>query len=189
MATVNEIQPNILTLEFRQDKSDPQYGTCLWARFYFNTDRYELSILSDCGDYAYKWVETPDSESFLELMARCDSGYLLDKFTGGPKIFDFEKTKERLFNEYIDSQNEEESEQLKNIFNDFDYEPETAEGFYQMFTENDTYNTFPEFHEYITNSYPRGAERICEIFEEHIQPAIQEHLLETKEDDGLGMDD
>lgn len=54
--TVKEINPRILTLEYRQEKGDEGYGSCLWARFMFNLDRYELSITSDCGNYGYKWV-------------------------------------------------------------------------------------------------------------------------------------
>ena len=38
--TVKEINPNILTLEYRQEKTDKDYGSCLWARFMFNLDRY-----------------------------------------------------------------------------------------------------------------------------------------------------
>ena len=80
--TVNIVKPNMLCLEYRQEKEDKDYGSCLWARFTFNLDRYELTITSDCGNYGYKWVETPKSESFLELMARCDEGYILDKIYG-----------------------------------------------------------------------------------------------------------
>ena len=47
---VTEIQPNIVALEYRQEQSDKDYGSCLWARFYFNLDRYELTIVSDCGE-------------------------------------------------------------------------------------------------------------------------------------------
>lgn len=65
--TVKEIVPNILCLEYRQDREDKDYGTCLWARFMFNLDRYEMTITSDCGNYGYKWCETPDSESSWNL--------------------------------------------------------------------------------------------------------------------------
>ena len=77
--TVKEIKPEIVVLEYRQDKDDEDYGSCLWARFYFNLDKYELFVLSDCGNYGYKWCETLGSESFLELMARIGEDYLLWK--------------------------------------------------------------------------------------------------------------
>lgn len=37
MAKVTEINPKIITLEFRQERGDPDYGSCLWARFYLET--------------------------------------------------------------------------------------------------------------------------------------------------------
>ena len=79
MAKVENRTPNIVSLYFQQEKGDPDYGSCLWAIFNFALDRYELSITSDCGNYAYGWVPTPHSESFMHLIARIDSGYLLDK--------------------------------------------------------------------------------------------------------------
>lgn len=38
-------QPNILTIEFRQERGDPDYGSCLWANFNFDLERYELTIM------------------------------------------------------------------------------------------------------------------------------------------------
>lgn len=52
---------------------------------------YELSITSDCGNYAYGWVPTHKSESFMHLMARLDSGYLLDKLAS-PCVINEEAT-------------------------------------------------------------------------------------------------
>lgn len=95
--TVKEIIPNILCIEYRQDREDKDYGTCLWARFMFNLDRYEMTITSDCGNYGYKWCETPDSESFLELMVRCEKEYILNKIYGNADIFDYNATKEYVF--------------------------------------------------------------------------------------------
>lgn len=75
-----EIQkPNVLRIVYRQEKGDPLYGRCLWAFFDFDLDLYMLNIQSDCGNAGYRWTATPDSESFLHLMARCDYGYMLDK--------------------------------------------------------------------------------------------------------------
>lgn len=75
---------------FRFD-GDADYGSCLWAVFNFDLERYELSITSDCGNYAYGWVPTHKSESFMHLMARLDSGYLLDKLAS-PCVIDEEAT-------------------------------------------------------------------------------------------------
>ena len=72
-------KPQIITLLYRQEKSDPDYGSCLWARFYLDTQNYTMSIESDCGNYSHGWYPTPDSETFLHLLCRMDKDYLLCK--------------------------------------------------------------------------------------------------------------
>lgn len=72
-------KPKIITLLYRQEKSDADYGSCLWARFYLDTYNYTMSIESDCGNYSHGWCPTPGSESFLHLLCRMDSDYLLCK--------------------------------------------------------------------------------------------------------------
>ena len=52
-------------------------------------DKYSLSIGGETSA-DYKWVETPKAESFIKLMIRCDSGYLLNKLFN--KVFDLEKS-------------------------------------------------------------------------------------------------
>lgn len=54
---------------------DKKNGAVLY--YTIDLDKYQLSIQGEtCG--SYKWTETP-SESFLELMVRCNQGYLLNK--------------------------------------------------------------------------------------------------------------
>ena len=36
MATLSIVKPDMLILEFQQDKSDKDYGSCLWTRFYID---------------------------------------------------------------------------------------------------------------------------------------------------------
>lgn len=79
MSNVTLKNYHIICLEYRQEREDEDYGSCLWARFYFNLDKYELMIMSDCGSYGYGWVETPETESFLQLMSRCGKYYILKK--------------------------------------------------------------------------------------------------------------
>lgn len=66
MSTVKEINPNIFCLEYRQDKEDADYGSCLWARFLFNLDKYELNKI-ERGVYvdARKYTK----EQALEIVA------------------------------------------------------------------------------------------------------------------------
>lgn len=91
MAKVSTRTPPLISLYFCQERGDPDYGSCLWAVYNFDLERYELSITSDCGNYAYGWVPTHKSESFMHLMARLDSGYLLDKLAS-PCVINEEAT-------------------------------------------------------------------------------------------------
>lgn len=177
--TVKEINPRILTLEYHQEKDDKDYGSCLWARFMFNLDRYELSITSDCGNYAYKWVETPKSESFLELMARCDKWYILSKLYGEPDIFSYDETKESAYEMY--AYDGEDKQKMDEIFEniEIEYEPTEATDFLRAFDEyNDGYfiDTF-ELPKYV---YPSDALKIVDIFDTAIRPYINNILLKSE---------
>ena len=166
---VQEIPVNIRCLEYTQDKSDSDYGSCLYARFYFNLEKYELNIISDCGNYSYKWYPTPEHESFFKLLARIDSDYLIRKLCGNPSIFNYEKTKENFYR-YAD---EEEKNKLDTIFEDMDT-PISGDAFLEMLEHYTT--DFSEPWEYLEYEYSFWQRRIVNIFEQHIQPAIKEML-------------
>lgn len=176
--TVNEIKPNTLYLEYRQEKSDKDYGSCLWARFMFNLDRYELTIISDCGNYGYKWCETPNSESFLQLMARTDDGYMLDKLYGRADIFNYDDTKAKIYEYFGDE--EEDKEKLDEIFDEMEIyggEPDTSSEFMRVFEDNNN-NDFCDVWEMLEYDYPSDALKIVSVFKECIQPYIREMLKE-----------
>lgn len=175
---VNEIKPNMLCLEYRQDKEDKDYGSCLWARFYFNLERYELLIESDCGGYSYKWCETPQSESFLELMARCDNGYILDKLYGSADIFNYEDTKAKFYKYF--GEEEEDKEKLDEIFEEVELygEPDTSSEFLRVFEDNNN-GDFCDVWEYCELDYSSNALKIVSVFDECIRPYIKE-LLEVE---------
>lgn len=102
MAKVTTREPSLISFDFRQEARDPDCGSCLWAIFNFDLERYELTITSDCGNYAYGWTPTPHSESFMHLMARLEAGYLLDKLAS-PCIIDTDATftsVKQLMNDY-----------------------------------------------------------------------------------------
>jgi len=181
MATVNIKKPNVITLEYRQEKTDDNYGSCLWANFNFDLDRYDLSILSDCGNYAYGWVPTPDTEPFLELMARLDETYLLGKISS-ESVIDFKETWSNAQN-YINYVLGDENP---------DFDLEEIEEICRGSSESDVYNGLLKALEYtnadnefaddyellvcITKTYPLMAKRIVKIFIENIEPKIKEML-------------
>lgn len=184
--TVKEINSELLILEYRQNRDDEDYGSCLWARFYFNLDKYELMIMSDCGEYGYGWYPASKHESFLELMARIGEDYLLGKLCGNPKEFDYEATKEHFY-EYTDEP--EDKAKLDEIFEEIEseYEPESGETFLRMFDELnvDEHNhaIFCDTWEYPVYVYTLQQKRIVQIFKDCIQPKIREMLKERKNSD------
>ena len=91
MAVVTKEFLSLSLFLFIRKKTMPIMGLVSGAIFNFDLERYELTITSDCGSYAYGWVPTPRSENFMHLMARLESGYLLDKLAD-PCVVDTEAT-------------------------------------------------------------------------------------------------
>ena len=181
--TVNEIPVNIRCLEYRQESGDKDCGSCLYARFYFNLDKYELGIISDVGNYAYRWCA--DDEGFLNLMARIGEDYLLRKLCGEPQAFDYDATKEDLYDTYKDD--EEAIEVLDKIFDELYYdEPQTADEFIRRFDDenysednpNEAY--FSDTWEFPVLVYTAWQKKIVQVFADYIQPKIKEIIKEER---------
>ncbi len=184
---VKETTPNMLCLEYKQEKNDKDYGSCLWARFMFNLDKYELLISSDCGFYGYKWCETPDTESFLELMARVDKDYMLRKLYGEPDVFDYEASKANIYEELVFEGSTLTKELLDEIFAEI--ESDYGEHFYHAHSfmdafkcvDNKYYENFleydyPNVYGALEYRYPADALKIVNVFDGFIKPNIQENL-------------
>ena len=179
--TVNEIPVNIRCIEYRQDREDADYGSCLYARFYFNLNKCELSIISDVGNYSYCWGKA-DNETFFELMSRISGSYLIGKLCGSPKEFDYEVTKAHMYDYW--GEEERDREILDRIFENLEYEDgveKSADIFLMKFDENN-YDDNPS-HSYVCDvwemcqySYTPWQKRICKIFVDYIQPKIREIL-------------
>ena len=137
-----------------------------------------MNIISDVGNYAYKWVATPEHESFLELMARVTDGYLLTKLCGSPKEFDYEATKDHFY-DYADEDGDKE--RLDEIFEEIEskYIPDNGETFIELFEqENDGW--WCDVWEYPVYDYTPWQKRIVKIFDENIQPVIKELVKQEK---------
>lgn len=173
---VKEIPVNIKCLEYRQDKADTDYGSCLYARFYFNLEKYELNIISDVGNYAYQWVATPEHESFLELMARINDDYLIEKLCGSPKKFDYEATKSHFYDYAYD---EDDKNHLDRIFEEIECEYISVDGnsFIELF-EQENFGWWDDVWEYLIYDYTAGQKKIVSVFKNHIQPVIRKMVEE-----------
>lgn len=176
MASVEIKQPDIVVIEFQQEKGDPDYGTCSWARFKFDCDNYELTIVSDCGDYNYGWSITP-SESFLHLMARIDEDYLLSKISSLSQI-DIDKSlncvedliKWNTLDEF-DIDVEDIKRKIRRSCTDYEFMDALNDYLLSRDIVIDDY----ELWACIRKDYPSGAQKIAEIFKNYIQPAIKEY--------------
>lgn len=184
MATVTERTPRIISFSFLQEKGDADYGSCLWAIFNFDLDRYELSITSDCGSYAYSWVPTPHSESFMHLMARLDSGYLLDKLAD-PCVVDTEATFTAV-KQLMDSCGVDSSE--CDAWGDPFFNMEEIKRCCDQNTERDVHDSLEEIFrntpmetcgDYelwccIEKSFTANAKKIVQVFMNYIRPKCEE---------------
>lgn len=181
MATVDIKSTRIITLEFRQEKGDDDYGSCMWARFLFDLDNYDLHINSDCGNYAYGWCPTPDKESFLKLMSRINESYLLEKISSR-SVVDSDSTWENI-KEYINDVLDGEAP---------DFELDDVKNCCHHRTVDEVYNALCDELKYtnadnenaedyaifecIDTTFPNGAMKIVSVFKNSIQPKIKELL-------------
>lgn len=184
--TVTVEKPEIIALLYRQEKTDPDYGSCLWARFYLDTKNYTMSIESDCGNFSRGWVPTPDSETFLHLCARFNWEYLLGKISSQTVIdgeATFQKVKElmeQLDDEVFASIDEEGMEEIENAC--YGHIDETAA--YMAICDILGENGFSEYDSYdvaccIEKDFPAGAKTIARIYRDYIQPEVRK--LEREE--------
>lgn len=179
MPKVNVYHPCITRISYQQEKGDPNYGTCLWADFEFDTINYRLQIMSDCGNYAYEWVPTPGKESFFGLCRRLDPGYLLNKISS-KTVIDLEETASNAIDliyqsiEYEANLEDDWEELLKCEIADSDLQTETeiADHIVNFAGECSINVDFYDAYMCICKDYPEQAKRIIKTFETYIKPKI-----------------
>lgn len=179
MAKLTVKTPEIITLDFRQERGDQDYGTCMWATFRLDTERYEMMIMSDCGNYSYSWHPTPNSESFLHLISRLDEGYLLDKLSSRT-VVDGDETFAAV-KEYISEWCDEDDEDRLPDMDDVKAACQnyTEDGVYQALLTEFAYTSMSSCDQYdllccIEKDYPTNAKKIVEVFMRYIRPKCRE---------------
>lgn len=181
--TITVEKPEIITLLYRQEKTDADYGSCMWARFYFDTKNYTLSIESDCGNYSHGWMPTPEHESFLHLCARFDAEYLLYKIsekTVANSDTTWKAVKE-LLEEIV------EHSDLEDELDEYDWK-DIESACYQYRDQRDIYDSIMDTLNYtrvkekiefedlwgaIEMDYPANAKNIFSVFTQCIQPFLK----------------
>lgn len=166
--------PNTLIFEFHQEKGDKDYGSCLWARFYLDLDNYSLLISSDCGEYSYTWPPSK-AESFVHLLARCRSDYLLNKLSDR-SVVDALKTYDNIV-DLIKSEDYDVDDsilkEIEEICHCFPYDS-IAE-----YVGSTTGLDISDIYQCIVMDYPNWAKKIVEIFLNYIVPELK--IIEQKE--------
>lgn len=190
---IEALKPNIVRIAIHQEKDDPHYGSCLWGYYDFDIDRYMLNIQSDCGEAAYRWCETPDSESFLHLMARIDDDYLMNKLFKAEEV-DVSATVAEV-REHLgvgddwqdDSLTDEEREEREEALEELEGLLEDVSGSYgavQKALEDWNYDhdfDIDCIYEDVATDYTAWQKRIVEIFRDYVQPKIRELVKEGKD--------
>lgn len=176
-------KPQVITLLYRQEKGDPDYGSCLWARFYIDTKNYTLSIESDCGNYVYGWTPTPDSESFLHLLARIDAEYLRYKISDTTVIVGDATAANmlELIKDIADAEcvelDEWDLQQISDACHHHNDERDLVDAVLEAVIstevrkalERDTYSLYSS----IEKDYPANAKKISEVFQNCIRPTLK----------------
>lgn len=180
MAKVEIVKPKIITFEFHQEKEDDDYGSCLWARFNFDLENYCLQIASDCGDYGSSWIPTPKTETFLQLMTRCDTDYLLRKLSTESEI-DVDATYLAVKEFVVDSLGKEWSNSLYQSISDACCLHNESDVYNELVKVLEDHNICLDPNQYelfscIQKTYPRPAKRIINIFDKYIRPEIRKYL-------------
>lgn len=192
---VKKEMPHIVRLTYRQQPDDPDYGSCLWAFFDFDIDKFTLSIQSDCGEYGHRWPASK-GESFMELCARMDDSYLETKMFGTPAMVNGETTVKQIMDVLLADRNAEEEWQfepneldaidaLKDKECELDGASPDGAGWILDEWANEYSLTFDELWEYVDTEYSGNQKKIIEVFREHIQPAIRTMLDEDDDTDGV----
>lgn len=181
--TITVEKPEIITLLYRQEKTDADYGSCLWARFQFDLKNYTLHIEGDCGNYSYGWYPTPDTESFMKLCARFDCYYLLDKISSR-SIIDSEKTwkavkelVEQLLDDLLlDNLDEYDWEQLESACYHCNDERDVFDGVVEVLKDTELRGRYEAEDIWcsIEKGYPANAKKIVSVFTNCIQPFIKD---------------
>lgn len=171
-------KPDIIRFVYNQERSDPHYGSCLWAIFDIDPGRGMLNIQSDCGNYAYRWPER--GTDFLKLLAgNMSESYLLDKLCGNPKEFDEEGTIAEI-KEYLDEMDLDESRKkraldcIKSAFEEYtlDDSPELAEFLVDNWNDEAVLNIDCAW-ELVRKKYGAWQTRIVQIFRDYISPELR----------------
>lgn len=167
---VTKMTPNITVYSLTPNKNEDMYCRCMWAKVTLDHDSYALSVISDCGNYTYKWGKR-EHEPFLSLLSRLDKDYLLGKIADRTK-FNLEESKKATLNNLEYYKDEKEYDEAVEFITELDDVGE--EGFYTRIDGMFRWIDFESIE--IVKDYPAGAITFCDLFIDYLQPQLKEEL-------------
>ena len=184
MAKLKIVKPQTITIQFEPDRTDKEFGQCIWADFIFDTENYRLSVHSECGDYSYNWVPTPDSESFTHLMCRIEKEYLLDKISDRTDINE-KQTLSNLKRLFKSIENQIDFEEIEAIVNQSAFSADVANNIRSYLLSADINTTIEWFDVYdaVAKDYPVNAKTIASIFTNYVQPFLKDTVQSVQGED------
>ena len=193
MAKVEVKNPNIITILYKQEEGDKDYGSCLWADFLIDKENYALHIASDCGDYHHGWLPSAEKQSFLKVLSGFGPDYLLEKL-GKRDMVDMGKTYENIEKLVVKAIKNVKGEYTKGNYLDVDMEQifeicaeRSTDAIVKKVSEELCLTSIDgeiedfEIAECVELEYSTRDKRIVKIFTEYIVPFIN-NLIVTGED-------
>lgn len=190
MSSVFSYKPNMIQFNYHQDNSDKDYGSCLWADFIFDLDKWRLIIDSDCGKYICDWLsewirlkkngKEEDENAFLKFICSLNDDYLIEKIARKDYINSqktFENFKNALENKDIDDYC---LALLKEACFSSSYDSicfnirELALNYRESFEEL----LYIDYCYFIEMDYSRSVKTIIKIFRQYIIPEIKDYIRE-----------
>lgn len=171
-------KPNSTEYDFIFEKSDELHSYCNWARITLDHDNYCLTAVTDCGDYSYQWCATPNTESFVKLMARINDDYLLVKISSESEL-NTEQTKIDnidMLKDYFEGKPSDLEDLIAEINNIEDCGEELL--FIKIDEIVDGHLESCDID--IVKDYPFQAKIFVRIFKEILQPMLREELKNEK---------
>ena len=182
-------KPEIITLLYLQEKTDEDYGSCIWARFYLDTKNYTMTIESDCGNYTHGWYPTPRTESFLHLLCRLGTDYLLGKISNR-SVIDGASTYDSIKEIITELANDNDAELDDCVWDDLQgacYHQtdihDVIDGVSAALERTELWGEFDTYPlwECVSFDYPAGAKKIVDVFQNCIKPKLRE-IIKGEED-------
>ena len=115
-----------------------------WAHFVISNDGF-LDIQSDYGNYSYCWSSF--GEDFKQFLVDCDDSYLIGKFGGSRKCFNFEETVTNIISEILERRRDRNltAELARDLFDTVNsLDPVTSVGEFGMQLQETQINNVPE---------------------------------------------